>query len=229
MAVKVLSVVGARPQFVKLAPIDRALRKQCIDHVIVHTGQHYAPLLSQSFFDELAIPPPAVNLMIGSASHAAQTAAVLVGLESVLVDQEPDWVLVYGDTNSTLGAALAATQQNRAAAHLEAGLRSFDRRMPEERNRVLTDHACDLLLAPTRTALEHLTAEGLAARSVLVGDVMADSLAMVRAQVATSPPELPQSCAMVHCCWPHCTARRRPTTQSGLRPRWRRSLTVRCQ
>jgi UDP-N-acetylglucosamine 2-epimerase (non-hydrolysing) len=188
---KVLSVVGARPQFVKLAPIDQALRKQHIDHVIVHTGQHYDPLLSQSFFDDLAIPPPVVNLGVGSAPHAVQTAAVLGGLDGVLVKQHPDWVLVYGDTNSALGAALAAMQHQFPAAHVEAGLRSFDRRMPEERNRVVADHLCDLLFAPTKAALEHLAAEGLAARSVLVGDVMADSLAMVMARVAASPPELP--------------------------------------
>jgi UDP-N-acetylglucosamine 2-epimerase (non-hydrolysing) len=191
VAVKVLSVVGARPQFVKLAPIDQALRKQGIDHVIVHTGQHYDPLLSQSFFDDLAIPPPVANLGVGSASHAVQTAAVLVGLDGVLVKQDPDWVLVYGDTNSTLGAALAAAQHQYSVAHVEAGLRSFDRRMPEERNRVVTDHLSDLLLAPTRAALAHLAAEGLAARSVIVGDVMVDSLAMVMARVTARPPTLP--------------------------------------
>ena len=138
-----LSVVGARPQFVKLAPVDQALRGRGHTHVIVHTGQHYDPLLSQAFFDDLAIEPPSVNLEVGSHGHAIQTARVLAGLDPVLQDQRPDWVLVYGDTNSTLGGSLAAAQRDLPLAHLEAGLRSFDRRMPEERNRVVADHTSE--------------------------------------------------------------------------------------
>jgi UDP-N-acetylglucosamine 2-epimerase (non-hydrolysing) len=185
--VKVLSVVGARPQFVKLAPVDQALTAAGHEHVIAHTGQHYDRLLSQAFFDDLAIGPPAVNLGVGSCSPARQIAGILTGLDPVLADQRPDWVLVYGDTNSTLGGALAAAQQRVPLAHLEAGLRCFDRRMAEERNRVLTDHAADLLLAPTPVAVGNLAAEGLGQRAVLVGDVMADALASVRARVEAAP------------------------------------------
>ena len=150
---KVLSIVGARPQFVKLAPVDRALRQQGHEHLIVHSGQHYDRLMSQAFFDDLAIAPPITNLGIGSGSHAAQTAGILTALDPVLQEHRPDWTLVYGDTNTTLGGALAASQRQLPLAHLEAGLRSFDRGMPEERNRVMTDHICDLLLAPTAAAV----------------------------------------------------------------------------
>lgn len=179
---KILSVVGARPQFVKLAPIAEAMRDRA-EHVIVHTGQHYDDLMSEVFFRDLGIPPPDVNLAIGSGKHGAQTGAMLAGLETVFEEYDPDWVLVYGDTNSTLAAAIAATKMHLRVAHLEAGLRSFNRRMPEEHNRVLTDHASDLLLAPTETAMSHLRNEGLAHRSVLVGDVMTDVLHTVREQI----------------------------------------------
>lgn len=171
---KVISVVGARPQFVKLAPIDRALRASGHQHVIVHTGQHYDPDMSENFFTDLGISPPDINLEVGSGSHAKQTASILVGLEEVFIAQDADWVLVYGDTNSTLAATIAAVKIHQKVAHLEAGLRSFNRRMPEEHNRVLTDHASDLLLAPTNEAMTHLANEGLADVSVLVGDVMVD-------------------------------------------------------
>ena len=150
---KVLSVVGARPQFVKLAPIADALRAAGDEHVIVHTGQHYDPLLSDVFFDDLGIPAPDVHLGVGSGSHGVQTGAILGALDAVLAEHSPDWVLVYGDTNSTLAAAVAAVKMHLPLAHLEAGLRSFNRRMPEEHNRVLTDHAADLLLAPTEVAM----------------------------------------------------------------------------
>jgi UDP-N-acetylglucosamine 2-epimerase (non-hydrolysing) len=190
---KVLSVVGARPQFVKLAPVAQALAGRC-EHVIVHTGQHYDERLSAVFFADLAIPTPDVDLEIGSALHGAQTGAMLIALEPVLQQHNPDWVLVYGDTNSTLAGALAAVKLHLPVAHLEAGLRSFNRRMPEEHNRVLTDHAADLCLAPTHIAMGHLAAEGLAARSVLVGDVMTDACLTTAAAGADrtwpGPPEL---------------------------------------
>ncbi len=178
---KVLSVVGARPQFVKLAPIAKAAAKAGIDHVIVHTGQHYDPLLSDVFFDELDIPAPEVHLGVGSGSHGVQTGAILAALDAVIDAQRPDWVLVYGDTNSTLAGALSAVKLGVRVAHLEAGLRSFNRRMPEEHNRVLTDHASDLLLAPTETAMAHLRTEGLEGRALMVGDVMTDVLLDTRA------------------------------------------------
>ena len=187
---KIVSVVGARPQFVKLAPIAKAAAAASVDHVIVHTGQHYDPMLSDVFFDDLGIGAPDIHLGVGSGSHGVQTGAMLAALDSVFDAQQPDWVLVYGDTNSTVAAALSAVKMHLPVAHLEAGLRSFNRRMPEEHNRVLTDHAADLLLAPTQVAVDHLAAEGLAARTVLVGDVMTDVLFDVRDQVAGRPSPL---------------------------------------
>lgn len=173
---KVLSVVGARPQFVKLAPIARACAAAGVEHIIVHTGQHYDPLLSDVFFAELQIPRPQENLGVGSGSHGKQTGAILAAMDGVLEKYQPDWTLVYGDTNSTLAAALSAVKLGFPIAHLEAGLRSFNRHMPEEHNRVLTDHAADLLLAPTEVARQHLEEEGLGERTVVVGDVMTDIL-----------------------------------------------------
>lgn len=183
---RILSVVGARPQFVKLAPIARAMADRA-EHVIVHTGQHYDEAMSDVFFRDLGIPVPDVNLEVGSGAHGAQTAAMLAGLEPVFERYAPDWVLVYGDTNSTLAAAVAAVKMHLPLAHLEAGLRSFNRRMPEEHNRVLTDHAADLLLAPSDVAMRHLADEGLASRSILVGDVMTDVLFATRDSVEGAP------------------------------------------
>lgn len=171
---RIVSVVGARPQFVKLAPISHMFASGNIEHVIVHTGQHYDPEMSDSFFDNLNIPRPDFNLGIGSGSHAKQTGSMLEPLEKVFLDINPDWVLAYGDTNSTLATAISSVKIHKRLAHLESGLRSFNRSMPEEHNRILTDHASDLLLAPTKIAMEHLSREGLSDRSILVGDVMTD-------------------------------------------------------
>jgi len=190
--VKVLSVVGARPQFVKLAPVAAALAARGCEHVIVHTGQHYDAAMSDVFFADLHIPDPDVHLGVGSGGHGVQTGAMLAAMDAVLQTHAPDWVLVYGDTNSTLAGAVSAVKLHYPVAHLEAGLRSFNRRMPEEHNRVLTDHAADLLLAPTGVAMGHLADEGLAERSVLVGDVMTDILYVVRAAVAAKAPQLPR-------------------------------------
>ncbi|GEK84955.1 non-hydrolyzing UDP-N-acetylglucosamine 2-epimerase [Microbacterium aerolatum] len=187
---KIVSVVGARPQFVKLAPIHKAALAAGVEHVIVHTGQHYDPMLSDVFFEDLGIGAPDVHLGVGSGSHGVQTGAMLAALDAVFDEHRPDWVLVYGDTNSTVAAALSAVKMHIPVAHLEAGLRSFNRRMPEEHNRVMTDHASDLLLAPTQVAVDHLATEGLAARTVLVGDVMTDVLFEVRDQVAGAPSVL---------------------------------------
>jgi UDP-GlcNAc3NAcA epimerase len=180
--VKILTVVGARPQFVKAAMVSRAIvlhneRGQGLPIVedIVHTGQHYDPAMSQVFFDELGIPEPAVNLAVGSGSHAETTARMLEGIEREIVARRPDWVLLYGDTNSTLAGALAAAKLHVPVAHVEAGLRSFNRRMPEEINRVLTDHVSDLLFCPTKTAVENLTREGISRGVHHVGDVMYDA------------------------------------------------------
>ncbi|MCD0484712.1 UDP-N-acetylglucosamine 2-epimerase (non-hydrolyzing) [Streptacidiphilus sp. ASG 303] len=194
---KVLSVVGARPQLVKLAPVAEALTAAGARHVIVHTGQHYDADLSDVFFTGLGIPAPDVHLGVGSGSHGVQTGGVLAALDPVLAAERPDWVLVYGDTNSTLAGAVAAVKQHLPVAHLEAGLRSFNRRMPEEHNRVLTDHAADLLLAPTEEAVRHLAAEGLAERTELVGDVMVDVCLRVRdaALAERRVPRLPEGVA----------------------------------
>lgn len=190
---KIMSIVGARPQFVKLAPIAKACRNLThhVEHIIVHTGQHYDSLLSEVFFADLGISRPDVSLNIGSGSHGEQTGRMLAALEPVIEQHNPDWVLVYGDTNSTLAGALAAVKIHKKVAHLEAGLRSFNRAMPEEINRVLTDHASDLLLAPTDTAMRHLADEGLAQRSVKVGDVMTDVLFSVRDKVLSGEAENP--------------------------------------
>lgn len=189
---RLISVVGARPQFVKLAPMAAAATAAGVEHLVVHTGQHYDPLLSDIFFDELGIPAPDVHLGVGSGSHGVQTGAMLSALDGVFTDLAPDWVLVYGDTNSTLSAAVSAVKLGLPIAHLEAGLRSFNRRMPEEHNRVLTDHAADLLLAPTEVAMTHLATEGLAQRSVLVGDVMTDVLFQTRSGLGSGPSALAQ-------------------------------------
>lgn len=186
----VMSVVGARPQFVKLAPMSSAFESQGIEHVIVHTGQHYDQIMSDSFFEELDIPHPDYQLTVGSASHGRQTGEMMIELESVMEKVRPDWVLVYGDTNSTLAAALCAAKMNIPLAHLEAGLRSFNRSMPEEHNRVLTDHSADLLLAPTEVAAQHLKNEGLEDKTFIVGDVMTDVLYKVRDEVASVPNPL---------------------------------------
>lgn len=183
---RITSVVGARPQFVKLAPIAEAFQEAGIDHRIVHTGQHYDANMSDVFFADLRIPTPDVNLGVGSSSHGKQTAAMLAALDTEFTESPSDWVLVYGDTNSTLAATLAAVKLHIPVAHLEAGLRSFNRRMPEEHNRVLTDHAADVLFAPTAVAAGHLADEGLAERTVLVGDVMTDICYRVRDEVSST-------------------------------------------
>jgi UDP-GlcNAc3NAcA epimerase len=173
---KIATVVGARPQFIKAAPVSKVLREAGHREFLVHTGQHYDYRMSQLFFDELGIPEPDINLAIGSGSHGWQTGHMLVRLEKALVTERPDWVLVYGDTNSTLAGALAAAKCSIPLAHVEAGLRSFNRRMPEEHNRVLTDHCSDLLLCPTQTAVDNLTREGITGGVHLVGDTMYDAV-----------------------------------------------------
>lgn len=172
---KIVSVVGARPQFIKAAALSRVLRRRH-DEILVHTGQHYDPQLSDVFFAELDLPVPDYHLGVGSDSHARQTARMLEGIEEVLLKERPDRVLVYGDTNSTLAGALAAAKVGLPLAHVEAGLRSYDRTMPEELNRVLTDHCADLLLCPSALAVDNLAREGITDGVHLVGDVMYDSL-----------------------------------------------------
>lgn len=173
---KVLTIVGARPQFIKAANVSRAFNAVDIDEVLVHTGQHYDPNMSDVFFKELEIPHPAYHLGIGGGSHGENTGRMIEAIERVLMEENPDWALVYGDTDSTLAGALAAVKLHIPLAHVEAGLRSFNRRMPEEINRVLTDHVSNLLFAPTQLAVSHLAAEGLSGAKVRqVGDVMYDA------------------------------------------------------
>jgi UDP-N-acetylglucosamine 2-epimerase len=175
-AMKVVTVVGARPQFIKATPVSKALREAGHIEFLVHTGQHYDYGMSQVFFDKMGIPEPDVNLGIGSGSHGWQTGQMLIHLEVVMQAQKPDAVLVYGDTNSTLAGALAAVKLHLPLAHVEAGLRSFNREMPEEHNRVLTDHCANTAFCPTQTAVNNLARESITRGVHLVGDTMYDAV-----------------------------------------------------
>ena len=214
---RVVSVVGARPQFVKLAPVAHAMAAAGVEHVIIHTGQHYDPMLSDVFFTDLGIPAPGIHLGVGSGGHGAQTGAMLAALDEALPPLSADWVLVYGDTNSTLAAALAAVKLHIPVAHLEAGLRSFNRAMPEEINRVLTDHAADLLLTPTAVGAEHLAAEGLASSTVVVGDVMTDVLLQVRDRVSGSPSPVMEELSLAEGSYSLATIHRAENTDDAER------------
>lgn len=172
---KVVTVVGARPQFIKAAAVSRVMRNY-VTEVLVHTGQHYDSNMSDVFFEELDIPRPDYMLGVGSGSHAKQTAEMLVRLEELYLKEKPDFVLVYGDTNSTLAAALAASKVLIPVIHVEAGLRSFNRAMPEEQNRILTDHISEYLFCPTQTAVGHLKSENIIHNVYQIGDVMCDAV-----------------------------------------------------
>ena len=184
---RVLTVVGARPQFIKAAPVSRILR-QHHHEFLVHTGQHYDDAMSDLFFRQLGIPAPDVNLGIGSGSHGEQTGAMLPAIESVVLEQRPDCLLVYGDTNSTLAGALVGAKLHVPVVHVEAGLRSYDRRMPEEVNRVVADHLSTLLLCPTETAVRNLAKEGLTKGVAVTGDVMLDAF-LQHAKIARESAE----------------------------------------
>ncbi len=174
---KLCTVVGARPQFIKAATVSRVIESNHdINEIIIHTGQHYDQNMSDQFFDELNIPKPGYHLNIGSSSHGKQTGQMLAGIEELLIKEKPDWVLVYGDTNSTLAGALAAAKLNIPIAHVEAGLRSFNRKMPEEINRITADHLSTILFPPTENGHQQLLKEGIAAENIFnVGDVMYDA------------------------------------------------------
>lgn len=173
---KILSVVGARPQFVKAGPVGRALAAAGIEDVLLHTGQHYDYGMSEVFFKELGMGEPRYNLGVGSGSHARQTAGILTGIEDALLLEKPDWLLIYGDTNSTLAGALAAAKLGVPVAHVEAGLRSYNRAMPEELNRVVADSLSSILFCPTRVAAANLKREGITSGVHIVGDVMYDTV-----------------------------------------------------
>jgi UDP-N-acetylglucosamine 2-epimerase (non-hydrolysing) len=176
---RIINVVGARPNFMKIAPVIDEMRRRYdrIEPLLVHTGQHYDQSMSDSFFEDLQMPHPDINLEVGSASHAQQTAHIMMAFEPVLEKYKPDWVVVVGDVNSTMAATLVASKMHVKVAHVEAGLRSRDRTMPEEVNRLVTDALADLLLTPSRDANENLLREGIAANKIrFVGNVMIDSL-----------------------------------------------------
>jgi UDP-N-acetylglucosamine 2-epimerase len=173
---KIASIVGARPQFVKAVPVSRALQRAGRKEVLIHTGQHYDYRMSQVFFDEMGLSPPAYNLGVGSGSHGKQTGEMLARIEAVLIAEQPDVTVVYGDTNSTIAGAVASVKLGIPLAHVEAGLRSFNRSMPEEHNRVLTDHCADLLFCPTEHAVVNLAREGISQGVYRVGDPMYDAV-----------------------------------------------------
>ena len=210
---RVLTVIGNRPQFVKAAAVSTRLRERASE-VMVHTGQHYDDDMSRVFFDELGLPRPEHRLDLGGGSNTTQTARMLAAVGDLLRAEAPDAVLVYGDTNSTLAGALAAAQARIPVAHVEAGMRSFDRAMPEELNRVLADHAAALLLCSTKAAAETLRSERVTGEVVVVGDVMVDVFALcaprARAQpIARATSTTRRGCGCSSTCWPGSTARSR--------------------
>ncbi len=186
---KLVTVIGNRPQFIKAAAVSGPLRA-AHEELLVHTGQHYDDELSTIFIDELGMPRPEIELQISGGSNSEQTARMIAALAPLLAEQQPDAVLVYGDTNSTLAGALTAAQANIPVVHVEAGMRSFDRTMPEELNRILTDHCSELLLCPSQVALANLQNEGLGPRALLVGDVMVDIAELMRPRAATNSAAL---------------------------------------
>ena len=173
---KIITIIGARPQFVKAAVVSQAFRDAGHEEILVNTGQHYDDNMAKVFFDEMGIPKPQYNLGVGSGTHAAQTASALIGIEEILIREKPDWIVVFGDTNATIAGALAASKLHIRIAHIEAGLRSFNREMPEEINRIVTDVLSEKKFVPTQVAVENLHKEGITRGIHVVGDVMVDAL-----------------------------------------------------
>ena len=211
---KVLSIIGARPQFIKAAAVSRVLRQRHTEF-LVHTGQHYDYEMSGIFFHGLEIPLPDANLEVGSGPHGAQTAAMLQALEELILHQKPDCALVYGDTNSTLAGALAASKQCVPIAHVEAGLRSYNRRMPEETNRVVADHLSDLLLCPSETAVKNLAAEGITRGVHVIGDVMLDVLNWTRQRLQVKPSPILESLGLAEGAYLLATVHRAENTDDS--------------
>lgn len=186
---KFITIIGARPQFIKAAGISRELRKRHQEYLL-NTGQHYDYEMAGIFFDGLEMPLPDIDLCVGSGPHGVQTGAMLGGVEEVLLSERPDWVLIYGDTNSTLSGALAAAKLHIPVGHIEAGLRSYNRRMPEEINRLVADHLSSMLLCPSRTAVSNLAAEGITKNVHMIGDVMLDVLNWAKPHAEARTPDI---------------------------------------
>lgn len=219
MTLKIVTVVGARPQFIKAATVSRAIRTNHegeIDEILLHTGQHYDENMSQVFFDELDIPRPRFNLEISRGGHGAMTGRMLEAIEKVLLSEKPDWVLIYGDTNSTLAGALAAAKLHIPVAHVEAGLRSFNMRMPEEINRVLADRVSSLLFCPTETAVVNLGREGIEEGVHKVGDVMYDASLFYR-RIAVEKSRVLQRLSLESDAYALVTCHRAENTDDPLR------------
>ena len=212
---KIATVIGARPQFIKAAAVSRVLRTQH-QEILIHTGQHYDANMSEIFFEELHIPRPEYNLGIGSGRHGKQTGAILEQVEEVLITETPDALLVYGDTNSTLAGALAASKLHIPVIHIEAGLRSFNRRMPEEINRVMTDHLSNWLFCPTETAVKNLTAEGITEGVYKNGDVMFDAF-LYNLELAKEKSNVLQTLGLIAKSFILCTIHRAENTDDPKR------------
>lgn len=212
---KVVSIIGTRPQFIKAAPLSHVLRRHHTE-TLVHTGQHYDPEMSEVFFEELGMPEPDYNLGVGSALHGAQTAAMLSALEDLLLRERPDAVMVYGDTNSTLAGTLAAAKLQLPVAHVEAGLRSFNRTMPEEINRVVADHLSTWLFAPCPNAERQLRSEGIVTAVHIVGDIMYDAVLQHGAR-ARAQSQLPRSLGLAAKAYFVCTTHRAENTDVPVR------------
>ena len=216
---KILTIIGARPQFIKASAVSHALWEAGVQEVLLHTGQHYDADMSKVFFDELNIPEPDYHFALGGGNHGAMTGAMMTAIEPVVLAEKPDWVLVYGDTNSTLAGALVASKLHVPVAHVEAGLRSFNRSMPEEINRICTDHVSDLLFCSSSAPLKLLAGEGITKGVHEVGDVMADSLALALRRSAAEPERLHRILGRNHAPYALMTLHRAENTDNPIRLR----------